>query len=226
MSPSTGAPYVLGDTSAEHNRLVRQAAIFEPFTERLFRDAGVGAGQRVLDIGSGVGDVAMLAARLVGASGVVVGVERDPATLATARSRVARAGLSNVSFMETDVTNAVSNEPFDAVVGRVILQYLPDAGAVCGPLPCSILPPICHCGRNARRSSIELSSVPARTWTWSWFSIAPSKRPGSPHRKCGSKFRSETTQGSCDGSTICCAHCCRACRQMNSPRAELAISIL
>jgi ubiquinone/menaquinone biosynthesis C-methylase UbiE len=38
----------------------------EPLTERLFREAGIGAGQRVLDVGFGVGDVAMLAARLVG----------------------------------------------------------------------------------------------------------------------------------------------------------------
>jgi len=70
-------PYVLGDTGAEHARLVRQAAIFNPFTERLFRDAGIGPGQRVLDIGSGVGDIAMLVARLVGPTGEVVGVERE-----------------------------------------------------------------------------------------------------------------------------------------------------
>jgi ubiquinone/menaquinone biosynthesis C-methylase UbiE len=123
------SPYVLGAASAEHDRLIRQAAIWNPFTERLFRDAGIGPGQRVLDIGSGVADVAMLAARLVGPSGEVVGVERDPATLATARSRVAKAGLSNVSFIESDVRGIASGKLFDAVVGRAILQYLPEAGA-------------------------------------------------------------------------------------------------
>ena len=88
-------PYILGDTGAEHQRLIRQAAIFDPFTERLFRDAGVGPGQRVLDVGSGVGDVAMLAARLVGPTGTVVGVERDAGTLTKARERVVEAGLHN-----------------------------------------------------------------------------------------------------------------------------------
>ena len=82
--PSADASYLLGDTNAEHQRLMRQAAIFEPFTERLFRDAGVGPGQRVLDIGSGVGDVAMLAARLTGPTGEVVGVKYVP--LATIRA--------------------------------------------------------------------------------------------------------------------------------------------
>src|SRR5580693_8975580 len=112
--PTADSPYVLGAASAEHARLIRQAAIFEPFTERLFRDAGVGPGQRVLDIGSGVGDVAMLAARLIGPTGEVVGVERDATTLAMARSRVDKAGLSNVRFLEADVRLVPSSEPFDA----------------------------------------------------------------------------------------------------------------
>ena len=126
--PTADLPYFLGAASAEHARLIRQAAIWDPFTERLFREAGIGPGQRVLDIGSGVGDVAMLAAKLVGPSGVVVGVERDRKTIAMARSRVTEAGLSNVSFVESDVRNIPSREPFDAAVGRAILQYLPEAG--------------------------------------------------------------------------------------------------
>jgi ubiquinone/menaquinone biosynthesis C-methylase UbiE len=69
------SPYALGSTDAEHERLIRQAARLAPLTERLFREAGIGPGQRVLDLGSGVGDVAMLVARLVGPSGEVVGIE-------------------------------------------------------------------------------------------------------------------------------------------------------
>ena len=67
IRPSTDYP--LGNTDGEHERLIRQAARAAPITERFFREAGVGSGQRVLDIGSGVGDVAMLTARLVGPSG-------------------------------------------------------------------------------------------------------------------------------------------------------------
>jgi ubiquinone/menaquinone biosynthesis C-methylase UbiE len=138
--PSADASYLLGDTSAEHQRLIRQAAIFEPFTERLFRDAGVGPGQRVLDVGSGVGDVAMLAARLTGPTGKVVGVERDATTLAIARSRVEKAGLSNVRLLEADVSLVQSSEPFDAVVGRLILEFMPDPGAIVGSLASLVRP--------------------------------------------------------------------------------------
>jgi ubiquinone/menaquinone biosynthesis C-methylase UbiE len=122
--------YALGSTDAEHERLIRQAARLNPLTERLFREAGIGPGQRVLDLGSGVGDVAMLAARLVGPSGEVLGIERDPRSIARARSRVAEAGLLNVSFTQSDVNQIASDKPFDAAVGRFILQFLPDPLAV------------------------------------------------------------------------------------------------
>ena len=133
-SSRTGASYVLGGTAREHERLSRQARIFNPFTERLFRNAGISRGQRVLDIGSGVGDVAMLVAELVGPTGEVVGVERDANTLTKARSRVAEAQLRNVSFVEADVGQVASSnlrsKPFDAVVGRLILEYVSDPAAL------------------------------------------------------------------------------------------------
>ena len=84
---SKNRPYVLGTTDAEHDRLIRQAARLEPFTERLCRDAGIGPGQRVLDIGSGIGDVAFLVARLVGPTGEVIGIDLDGIALEKARAR-------------------------------------------------------------------------------------------------------------------------------------------
>jgi ubiquinone/menaquinone biosynthesis C-methylase UbiE len=118
--------YALGSTDAEHERLIRQAARLAPLAERLFREAGIGPGQRVLDLGSGVGDIAMLAARLVGPSGEVVGIERDTRSIARARARVAEAGLHNVTFTQSDVNQVASDKPFDAAVGRFILEFLPD----------------------------------------------------------------------------------------------------
>jgi protein-L-isoaspartate O-methyltransferase len=134
------APYALGSTDAEHERLILQAAYVAPLTERLFREAGIGDGQRVLDLGSGVGDVAMLAARLVGSSGEVVGVERDSRSIARARARVAASGLGNVRFTECDVSGLQSSKPFDAAVGRFILQFVSDPVAVLRSLSALIRP--------------------------------------------------------------------------------------
>jgi len=118
--------YALGYTNAEHDRLIRQATLIAPITERVFREAGISAGQRVLDLGSGLGDVSIVAAKLVGPSGEVVGVERDANSIARARVRAAEAELHNVSFLQTDVNGISSEKPFDAVVGRFILMFLPD----------------------------------------------------------------------------------------------------
>src|SRR5216684_1846507 len=96
---------VLGSTDAEHARLARQAKTLEPYTERLFRDAGLGPGQQVLDVGSGVGDVVLLAASLVGETGRVVGVDRDAMALAKARNWAGAAGITNVRFVETDLAD-------------------------------------------------------------------------------------------------------------------------
>src|SRR5215472_10544563 len=128
--PTSSYCYALGSTSAEHERLIRQAARLAPLTERLFRDAGIGPGQRVLDLGSGVGDVAMLAARLVGSSGEVVGVEQDAHAIARARARVVEAGLNNVRFVQCDLNQFAGDQPFDAMVGRFILQFVPDPLAI------------------------------------------------------------------------------------------------
>lgn len=122
--------YALGNTDAEHKRLTRQAARLASFTERFFREAGIGPGQRVLELGSGVGDLAMLVARIVGFSGEVVGVERDPRSIARARARVAEAGLEKVTFTQSDVSDITGDKPFDAAVGRYILMYLPDPTSV------------------------------------------------------------------------------------------------
>lgn len=137
---SPTSDYALGSTDAEHERLIRQAARLAPLTERLFREAGIGPGQRVLDLGSGVGDVAMLVARLVGHSGEVVGIERDQRSLDRARARVAEAGLRNVSFIQSDVSQITASKPFDAAVGRLILMWLPDPAFVLRQLSLLVRP--------------------------------------------------------------------------------------
>jgi len=118
--------YVLGYSDAEQDRLIRQATLLAPITERLFREAGIGAGCHVLDIGSGMGDVAIIAARLVGASGEVLGVERNASFVARARERVAAIGFRNVTFIQADANGLAIKGPFDAVVGRLVLNHNPD----------------------------------------------------------------------------------------------------
>src|SRR5215510_4395991 len=110
MAHAMPSGYVLGYSDAEQDRLIRQATLLAPITERFFREAGIGPGQRILDLGSGMGDVAMAAARVVGPSGEVVGLERDAKSIARAASRVAAAGFRNVRLTHADVNDVVSDE--------------------------------------------------------------------------------------------------------------------
>lgn len=120
------ATYILGHSQAEIRRLISQAAIIGTTTERLLRSAGIERGMRVLDLGCGAGDVSMLAGELVGASGSVVGIDRNAEVLAVARERAQAAGFLHVSFAEASVDAFADSVPFDLVIARYVLIYQVD----------------------------------------------------------------------------------------------------
>jgi len=122
--------YILGRTDRETRRLILQHLVFGPLTRRFFQAAGIGAGMKVLDIGSGAGDVSILVAELVGLTGRVVGVDMNAEILETARARAETAGWSNVTFMAGDVRELELDDDFDAVVGRWILMHVPEPASL------------------------------------------------------------------------------------------------
>ena len=122
--------YELGHSDRELKRLGTQAQLVNPITRRYFIDAGVAVGMRVLNIGSGAGDVAFLAAELVGDSGQVIGTDRSPTAVSTARTRAQELSLNTVSFREGDPADLDFEEPFDAIVGRYVLMFSPNPVAM------------------------------------------------------------------------------------------------
>jgi ubiquinone/menaquinone biosynthesis C-methylase UbiE len=114
---------VLGRSDHETKGLERRAELFYRPTRRLLEDAGIGTGMKVLDVGSGPGDVSFLAAELVGESGQVVGVDLNPAVVETAERRARGAGVGNVSFRAGDIREIELDDDFDGVVGRLVLMY-------------------------------------------------------------------------------------------------------
>jgi SAM-dependent methyltransferase len=128
-SPQAGA-YVLGHSDGELDRLAVQARLIEPITRRFLSAAGIARGMRVLDVGSGVGDVAFLAAGLVGDAGEVIGVDRAPAALKVARQRANSLATRNVTFLDGDPAELTFDRPFDAIVGRYVLLFQPDPVAM------------------------------------------------------------------------------------------------
>ena len=119
-------PYVLGHSEQELARLERQSEVFAKETRSVLVNAGLKAGMTVLDVGCGAGDVAMIAAELVGPDGSVLGVDRAGQALSVARARAERAGFSWLRFEDADVFSFEPQGKFDAAIGRFILLHIAD----------------------------------------------------------------------------------------------------
>lgn len=118
--------YPLGHSSQELDRLTFQGGVFAPFTRQLLTQAGIEPGMRVLDVGSGSGDVSFLVADLVGEGGHVLGVDRSAAAVRRARFRATYREQPNVTFVVGDPAAMNFDRPFDAIVGRFVLMYQDD----------------------------------------------------------------------------------------------------
>src|SRR5262249_15255482 len=121
--------YILGHSDAEIRRLQTQAAILRPITERLLRCAGIQTGMRVLDLGSGAGDVAMLAAELVGPPRSLGASDRTQQVVSMATQRARAFGRQHLAFHEASADTFVDNAGFDLVVGRYVLIHQTDPAA-------------------------------------------------------------------------------------------------
>jgi ubiquinone/menaquinone biosynthesis C-methylase UbiE len=125
-SAGRAVDYELGHAARELERLEHQAGLVGPFTRQVFREAGIGPSMRVLDVGSGAGDVALIAADLVGPAGEVIGTDKAAAAVAAAQTRANARALYHVSFREGDPAEMTFERPFDAVVGRYVLTFQAD----------------------------------------------------------------------------------------------------
>lgn len=96
-------------------------------SKRMLELAEVKPGQRVLDIATGIGEPALLATGLVGATGSVVATDISPQMLDIARERANTLGLTNVQFMESGVEGLdFPDGSFDAVLCRWGVTSLPN----------------------------------------------------------------------------------------------------
>ena len=123
---SRDAEYTMGRSKGETERLIKQSQLYEDVTRRFFLRSGIAKGMKVLDVGSGAGDVALTLAEFVGPDGTVIGVDVNPDILKIAQARADAAGFSNIEFIAGDTRTLGLPDDFDAVVGRLVLMYMAD----------------------------------------------------------------------------------------------------
>ena len=104
-----------------------RAETFGPATERMLDLANLRMGSRVLDVGAGVGDQTLAAARRVGPTGFVLATDISTSMLEIAVTLAREAGLSNVGARAMDVEDLeLEADSFDAVISRNALMLIPD----------------------------------------------------------------------------------------------------
>nr|WP_210589321.1 class I SAM-dependent methyltransferase [Streptomyces sp. GESEQ-35] len=103
---------------------------FTPMGARLVDIAGPRTGQRLLDVGCGLGATLLPAARLVGSGGSALGIDIAEAMIEEAGLEAARQGIGNVDLRVMDGEHPdLPARSFDLVLGSYSVIFLPDARA-------------------------------------------------------------------------------------------------
>jgi len=119
--------YFLGDHEAELARLEFQAKAWKDITLGLCRDAGLGTGHRVVDLGCGPGFFTFELASMVGPDGHVLAADRSEEFLDTLRKRMARERVENISALCHDIERSpLPQSGFDVVLARWLDPYVDD----------------------------------------------------------------------------------------------------
>jgi ubiquinone/menaquinone biosynthesis C-methylase UbiE len=93
--------------------------------------ASLRPGETVLDLGCGGGFDCFLAAKAVGESGRVIGVDMTPEMISKARQNAVKAGVSNVEFRLGEIENLpVADNSVDVIISNCVINLSPDKARV------------------------------------------------------------------------------------------------
>lgn len=158
----------------------------------VLREVGIQPGFRILDYGCGTGSYIRETARLVGASGVVYALDRNPLAIRRAQQIARRNGRSNVRTILSDCSTGLPDDSVDVVLLYDILHDLSDSEGVLGEIqralkPGGILSVSDHHMRPPEIVALvtlrnRFRPTSAKRFTQSFAPTAPSDTSSSPPR--------------------------------------------
>ena len=140
--PQRASHYVHGTDRVEQARLTRLNEVLNVGT---LRELALKGGERILDVGAGLGQLSRAMARAAGPRGMVVAVERNAAQLAEAERQARAAGevrlidLRCGDARELPLTQAEWGT-FDVAHARFLLEHVPDPDAVVAAMVRAVRP--------------------------------------------------------------------------------------
>ncbi len=140
---ASSSVYVHGTDAPEQFRL---AALNDILNQRTLEEIDVVSGQRILDVGSGLGQLAVAMSRQAGPSGCVLGIERSEEQLEQARRSALNSNIAGgqVEFRQGDALRLplthTERGTFDCSVTRFVLEHVPDPLAVVRQMVLAVRP--------------------------------------------------------------------------------------
>ena len=129
--PTTTEQCLAVGYTAEDLRLVPEKAILGVGCGNPQAIAALQPGETVLDLGSGAGFDCFLAARQVGSTGQVIGVDMTAEMVAKARENASKAGDANVEFRLGEIEHLpVADASVDVIISNCVINLSPDKGQV------------------------------------------------------------------------------------------------
>lgn len=122
-------------------REAQHALALQAHHERLMAAAALVPGEQVLDVGCGTGPTTRAAARAVGESGRVTGLDISGVLLERARTHAAADGVTNVEFVQADAqVEPLGADRFDAVISQFGVMFFEDPVAAFANLAAATRP--------------------------------------------------------------------------------------
>jgi len=130
MGQTADRGYVLATGDEAEHRLELVHAVHGADTERLLESASIRPGQRVVDVGCGIGVVTCIMASLVAPNGEAIGVDISADQTRVAARRASDLGIGNVRFIAAPACDTgLERGAYDIVFCRFLLMHLPDPDA-------------------------------------------------------------------------------------------------
>ena len=144
---------------------------------RFFAGIGITASMRVLDVGCGNGDLSRLIAGLAGTDGEVVAIDRSKEALAVARVVDASPHAAPIHYCQAELASELPDlGQFDAIVGRRVLMYLPDAAATLAHLKMLAKPGAIIAFQEHARAGLPSGlgelALHRQLYDWVWSTVA------------------------------------------------------